>query len=114
MHREAVPGNPHSGGFALNRVRGVRPVDAHGLFWNTLSAPPGYGLTVDIVGNHYDRPIIEFREFEQLLDGTLNSSAIFASRESQGFYLFVGEVPFVIDVQIPPGVSTDLFWLVFF
>ena len=114
LHLEAVPGNPHSGGFALNRVRGAKPVDAHGLFWNVAFAPAGYGLTVDTTGNHYDRAVIAFREFEQLVDATLASSAIFESREAQGYYLFVGQTPFVIDVEIAPGVTVNLSWLVFF
>jgi len=114
LHLEAVPGNPHSGGFALNRVRGSKPVDAHGIFWNVTFAPPGYGLTVDTVGNHYDRTVIAFREYEQLLDLTLMTTNIYGSVEAAGYYLFVGQVPYVIDVEISPGVTIDLSWLVFF
>jgi len=113
-HLEAIPGNPRVGGFALNRIRGVKPVDAHGLFWNVHFAPAGYGLTVDNSGNRYDRPVIAISEFEQLLDGTLLRSAVFESNQAQGWYLFVGETPFVIDVQLPPGLTSDLSWLVFF
>ena len=89
-------------------------MDAHGLFWNVFFAPPGYGLTVDTVGNHYDRPVIAIAEFEQLLDATLVRGPIFESVQAQGYYLFVGEIPFVIDVQLPPGLTMDLSWLVFF
>lgn len=114
LHLEAIPGNPHSGSVSPQRIRGVRNVDAHGIFWNVQSAPAGYGLTVDNVGNHYDRPIIAFREYEVLLDATLLTTAVFESVEAQGYYLFVGLTPQAVNVQIPPGVTINLSWLVFF
>jgi hypothetical protein len=114
LHLEAVPGNPHAGGLALNRVRGLKPVDAHGLFWNVVFAPAGYGLTVTQVGNLYDRDVIEISEFEQLLDLTLARSDVFRSNQAQGYHLFVGAVPVAIEVQLPPGLTIDLSWLVFF
>lgn len=114
LHLEALPANPYAGGNALTRVRGSRPVDAHGLWWNVAFAPPGYGLTVDIVGNHFDRPVIAIAEWEQLLDLTLSKRDIFESHEAQGYYLFQQLIPVVIDVQLPPGLTMNLSWMVFF
>jgi hypothetical protein len=114
LHLEAHAGNPHSGSYSPLRVRGVRNVDAHGVFWNVIFAPPGYGLTVDNVGNHYDRPVVAFREFEQLLDLTLVSSPLFESREAQGIYMLYGEVPQALNIEIAPGVTIDFSWLVMF
>ncbi|SRR6266851_1725209 len=114
LHLEAFPANPYSGDHGFNRVRGTRPVDAHGIFWNVAFAPAGYGLTVDATGNRYDRAVIAIDEFEQLLDGTLSRSPLFESDQAQGRYLFVGEIPFVIDVHLPPGLTMTLSWLVLF
>lgn len=114
LHLEAIPGNPHVGGNALTRPRGTRPVDAHGIYWNVLFAPPGFGLVVDIANNRYDRAVIEIAEYEQLLDGTLARSSVVSNDQAQGYYLFRGFIPYVIDVQLPPGLQMTLSWLVFF
>lgn len=114
LHLEAMAGNPHSGAYSPLRVRGIRNVDAHGIFWNVHFAPAGYGLTVNNVGNTYDRPVIEIREFETILDLTLVSSPVFASAAAQGIYLFTGETPQAVNLQMPPGLTIDLSWLVFF
>lgn len=114
LHLEAHAGNPHSGGYAPLRIRGVRNIDAHGLFWNVNFAPPGFGLTVDFAGHHYDRPVFALQEWEQLLDLTLVASPIFETREAQGVYLLYGQVPQALDIQITPGVTIDFSWLVFF
>lgn len=114
LHLEAHAGNPHAGAYTPTRVRGVRQVDAHGIFWNVAFAPPGYGLTVDNAGNHYDRPVFVLREFEQLIDLSLVPSPLFSTREAQGVYLLYGEVPVALDIQISPGVTIDFSWLVFF
>lgn len=114
LHLEALPANPYSGGHGFTRVRGSRPVDAHGLFWNVAFSPPGYGLTVDVTGNHYDRAVIAIAEWEQLLDLTLARTDLFESNEAQGYYLFKQLIPVVIDVQLPPGLTMTLSWLVFF
>jgi hypothetical protein len=114
LHMEAIAGGPHAGAFSPLRVRGFRNVDAHGVYWNVATYPAGYGLTVDNVGNHFDRPIIAFREFETLVDLNLASSPIFESREAQGVYLLYGEVPSALNIQIAPGVTVNLSWLVLF
>ncbi len=114
LHLEAMAGNPHAGAYSPLRVRGIRNVDAHGIFWNVHFAPAGYGLTVNNVGNTYDRPVIEIREFETILDLTLVSSPVFASAAAQGIYLFTGETPQAVNLQMPPGLTIDLSWLVFF
>ncbi len=114
LHLEALPANPYSGGFSPTRVRGFRNVDAHGVFWNVASYPAGYGLTVDNVGNHFDRPVIAFREFEELIDTNLVSSPLFESREAQGVYMLYGEVPTALNIQVAPGVTVNLSWLVLF
>jgi len=110
--QEALPGNPYPDGIhALQRIRGPVNVDAFGLRWLIASSPPGYGIDIGAAVNFFDRTILQIGVQHRLFDGTIVTTQQLDTRLAQGHVMFDESFPYVVDVQLPPGVTADFWWL---
>lgn len=108
---EALPANPYSGLNGLQRIRGPINVDAFGIRWQIVGYPAGYGVTPRAGDNQFDRPVIEVAVQHQLLDSTLVVTEQSFFDRAAGHVLFNESFPYIIDVELAPGITADLFWL---
>ena len=112
---EALPGNPYDDTVAfLQRIRGLQSLDCFGIKWNIQSAPPGYGLVVNNAENRFDRRMIAVKEI--LIDSNANlwDGFLHESDQAQGVFTFTTWPLWAINIQLSPGVTADLFWVVVF
>jgi len=109
--KEVIPGNPHSGLNGLQRIRGLTNVDAFGIAWLVTFAPAGYGVSPRAGTNVYDRPVIDIAVQHRFLDGSLNITFQQSYDLVAGHILFEESFPYIVDVELGPGVQADLHWL---
>lgn len=109
--REAIAGGPYSGLNAFNRVRGGTLVDAFGIRWLVTFAPPGYGVTPTAGQNQFDRPVVNIAIRHQLFDGEIVVSEEHFYDTPTGQILFQESFPYVVDVELAPGVQAEFWWL---
>ena len=111
LAQEALPFNPYSGLNGLTRRRNIRNVDAYGIGWNLIDIPPGYGITPKAGNNEADRTVIEIAIVHQLFDGNLVVTEQFETNRVAGYLLFQESFPYIVDVELSPGVTANLYWL---
>jgi hypothetical protein len=115
MSREALPGNPYDDTpHFLQRIRGLQNLDCFGVTFLITSYPPGYGLTVDGAGNHFDRTMIKVMEEHSDSAALLHDGPIHESVEASGYFTWTTWPLYAVHVQLSPGVTADLHWLVVF
>jgi len=115
MSEEALPGNPYDDTtHFLQRIRGLQNLDCFGISFVLITVPAGYGLTVDGVGNHYDRVMIRVLEIHSDSTALLHNGPIHESSEAGGYFTWTTWPLYGIDVQLSPGVTADLNWLCVF
>jgi hypothetical protein len=108
---EALSGNPYSGLVALDRVRGPVRVDAFGIRWLITGYPDGYGVTPRAGNNAFDRNVIEIAIVHQTLDSNLVVSEQVQSYFAAGTLMFEESFPYVVDVELAPGIEANLYWV---
>ena len=108
---EALPGNPYSGLNGLQRIRGPVNVDAFGIRWLITAFPAGYGVSVGAAVNFFDRTILELGIQHRMLDGTIVVTQQEETRLVTGYSMFDAAFPYVVDVQLAPGVAANLWWI---
>lgn len=109
--RELIAGGPFTGLQAFTRVRGPINVDAFGIRWLITSFPPGYGVTPAAGDNLFDRQVIEIAITHKLFDGSLVVTEQSGFRRAAGSFLFNESFPWIVDVELAPGVAADFWWL---
>lgn len=114
MHLEQIPGGPFSGLNAFFRQRLNVRTDAYGIRWNVASFPPGYGITPIAGTNAFDRPVIDISVTHQLFDGVLVTTDEAQLRTASGYLLFNQVFPWNVQVEMAPGITADLWWMVVF
>lgn len=109
---ELVVGSPYTGGLhAFNRIRGLVTVDAMGIEWEIISAPPGYGVDVGPGANVFDREVLAIGVIHQLLGGTFITSELMQTDKTNGYLMFRESFPYIVDVLLSPGVQANFYWL---
>lgn len=110
---EPLPGNPYGPGglVGLQRIRGPVNVDAFGIRWLITSYPAGYGVDVGAAVNFFDRTVLSIGVQHQLFSGTIIVTEQLDTRLAAGHLMFQESFPYIVDVQLAPGVEANFWWL---
>ena len=115
MSEDPLPANPYDDSVHFfQRIRGAQNLDCFGITFLITSYPAGYGLTVDGVGNHFDRTMIRVLEIHSDSTALLHDGPIHESSEAAGYFTWTTWPLYGIDVQLSPGVFADFNWLCVF
>ena len=111
---EPIAGGPFTGLRAFTRARGPVNVDAFGIRYNVVTFPPGYGVTPSAGGNLFDRPVVDIAITHALLTGTLITSQSIQLRTASAYVLFNESFPWIVNLEMAPGIAVDAWWMLAF
>jgi len=101
--------NPYSGANALTTQSGG--VAAFGFHWAVASAPSGAGLSSRSLVV-YDEPFLAVTPYFTLADASIIAGETLLVRVEEGLHFFEVALPTTMQVDILPGWTVALDWLV--
>jgi hypothetical protein len=101
--------NPYTGSFPLTTQSGGKA--AFGFHWAVSSAPAGAGLSPRSLVV-YDEPFLTVTPYYTLADASIIAGETLSMRVEEGFHLFETVLPTTMQVDILPGWTVALNWMV--